>query len=156
MPPPTTGLAAKLIAEAGKGYPLRLVARLARIRPHDLAAWVKEGDADDATPEAQRFTRDWHEAQCRFLAGQHDAVAESGATGRDEPNAGARLALLERLAPDEYARRAPSGEAPPAPSGVPAAVAALPPEARAELKAVMDKRRGAQQADVSLPSTKTM
>lgn len=139
--PPSPGLASKLLTEARRGLPPRVVARLARIKPPELAKWIEEGDQEGADAGALRFTQDWHESQCLFIADQHEAIAVSRMSGRDEPNTGARLALLERLWPEDYGRRGPAAEAPPAPSNVPAAVAELDPETRAELKAALDRRR---------------
>ena len=139
--PPTDRQARNLIDLARKGYPLRVCARIARVRPAELTGWVDAGDQDAADPAALLFTQQWHEAQALFIAEQHDAVATSVLSGKDAPNCMARLGLLERLHPDLYARRPVESEAPPAPSNVPAAVAELDPETRAEVKAALDRRR---------------
>lgn len=155
--PPKNGLAAKLLLEARKGYPLAVTARLARIRPADLAAWVEEGDLPDADPEAQRFTRDYYEQWYGFITEQHDTVAEAALSGKDAPNCMARLALLERIAPELYAKRAAPETTPEAPSDVPKKVAALDPEDRAAIKDALDRRKGARQvADTSGPTLKRL
>lgn len=142
--PPKNGLAVKILTDARKGYPLPVVARLARIRPAELEAWVKEGDQDAAEPDAQRFTRDYWEQWYGFIAEQHDVVAESALTGKDAPNCMARLALLERLAPELYAKRA-TPEAPPEKSSdVPSQVAAWSPEERDAVRDALRRHRDAQ------------
>lgn len=139
--PPTDRQARNLIDLARKGYPLRVCARIARVHPVELAAWVDAGDKEGADGAALLFTQQWHEAHALFIAGQHDEVATSVQSGKDSPNCMARLWLLERLHPDIYGRRPVESEAPPAPSNVPAAVAELDPETRAEVKAALDRRR---------------
>lgn len=139
--PPTERQARNLIDLARKGYPLRVCARIARVRPAELAAWVEAGDHDQADGPTLLFTQQWHEAQAMFVATLHDEVATSEKSGRDAPNCMARLALLERLHPDIYGRRDAPADTYHAPSNVPAAVAELDPETRAELKAALDRRR---------------
>ncbi len=144
MPHPadlTPGLVAKLLTEAKRGLPIAIVARRCRVRPATLAAWIAAGDRDDATEDQIRFTRDYTEAHASFIADQHEVVATSLMMGKEAPNATARLALLERLAPNEYARRAPAAEVGPAPSEVPAQVAKLTQEQRAALKAALAEQR---------------
>ena len=139
--PPTDRQARNLIDLARKGYPLRVCARIARVHPSEVAGWVEAGDQEGADPGALLFTQQWHEAHALFIATLHDEVATSEKSGRDAPNCMARLALLERLHPDIYGRREFEPDKPPAPSNVPAAVAELDPETRAEVKAALDRRR---------------
>lgn len=154
--PPTERQARTLIDLARKGYPLQVAARLARLRPHELAAWVEAGDKDGAEGPTLLFTQQWHEGQALFVAGQHDAIAASlKQGGKEEPDCGARLALLERLYPHLYGRRAPDPAPIERPSEVPGQVASLTPEERAEMKAVLERRRQGQRANVST-NLKTM
>lgn len=146
--PPKNGLATRILSQARKGYPLVVVAAMSRVRERDLRTWIEEGDKDGADPEAQRFTLDYRENWYGFIAMQHDVVAESTLTGKDAPNCMARLALLERIAPELYARRVPEAPTPPAASPVAGQVAALSEEERAEIAEVLKRRRGSQVADV--------
>ncbi len=150
MPPANERQTRNLIDFAHKGYPLRVAARLARLRPHELAAWIEEGDKDGAEGEVLLFTQQWHEGQARFIAGQHDEIATSlQQAGKNGADCGARLALLERLHPELYARHAPDPAPIERPSEVPGQVAALTAEERAEMKAVLERRRQGQRANVS-------
>ena len=116
MPPASDRQTRNLLDFARKGYPLRVCARLARVRPPELAAWVEAGDHDQADAPSLLFTQQWHENQCLFIAEQHDAIAGSKQqASKDEPNVGARLALLERLTPISTPAASPRPRHPPPP-----------------------------------------
>lgn len=129
-----------IIANAREGLPIRIVARLSRLRPDYLAALLAEGDTDGAPVDVVEFTRDYREAEAQFVREQHRAVATSTAriTSDTDPNVGARLALLERTVPEYQRGGVVVAEGPPKASDVPGKVAELDKETRRKLKAALE------------------
>ncbi len=140
------GLIAIPLEGARAGLPVRVNARLARIRPADLDRWLAEGDRDDATSDQLRFTRDYLEQFALFVADQHEDIATSRASGKDAPNTSARLALLARLCPEDYGLTPHLDAPPPAVSPIASQVAQLPPEVRAALRSWRGTRPASQRA----------